>query len=267
MTRDGFPEAAFLLLLLAFLATLLVLAAPTARASADVSIQGYDSGGGFTPIGDGGSMPVGATLEIRVWVDLYACDPVAVNWGDGNIQTQNYGGSFAKTWTHTYAQAGTYRIQAGEPCGGTGTAESVTVGGAGNLLDPSSPMFPAVAVGAVGGLGALGLAAGATRAAAKPPTTPPGGAPPLKPVPRPHLRPGIPGDWMLHHVSYRDIPVGAPRQPPPTIQMRPGEPTNLNQRMHCPWCGGDLGWVAGGWFCLNPGCTRLQAETRIVHGL
>ncbi len=263
MSLHRFPEAAFLL---ALLATLLLLAAPTARASADVSIQGYRMGGGFTPIGDGGSMPLGASLEIRVWVDLYACDPVSVNWGDGVIQTRSYGGSFAQTWTHTYNRTGTFTIQAGEPCGGTGTRETVTVGGAGNLLDPSNPMFVPTAVGAIGGLGALGLAAGGARIPAKPPAAPPGGPPQPRPVPRPRLQSGIPADWLLHHVSYRDIPVGAPRQPPPRIQMRPGEPTNLSQRMHCA-CGGDLGWVAGGWFCLSPACPLRQPETRIVHGL
>jgi hypothetical protein len=53
--------------------------------------------------------------------------------------------------------------------------------------------------------------------------------------------------------------------------MVEGEPTNLDQPLNCPACKvGTLGFVAGGWFCLNPNCSLRQAEQpwpRIVHGL
>jgi hypothetical protein len=58
-------------------------------------------------------------------------------------------------------------------------------------------------------------------------------------------------------VLYQAIPTGAPQQADPRIQMKTGKPTDLNQLMTC-MCGGRLGYVAGGWFCLNPACPLRQ---------
>ncbi|HLE46295.1 MAG TPA: hypothetical protein VI915_04865 [Thermoplasmata archaeon] len=267
-SRQSFAAAATLLV--AVLAALLLASGP-ARASADVSIQGYDNGGGFIPVGNGGSIPVGATLEIRVWVDLYACDPVTVRWGDGTTSTHSYGGSFAQTFTHTYDTAGTYTISASEPCGGSGNTGTINVGGGGfAIFDPSSEMFVPTLLGLIFGLMAIAMAFGGPRV---PPPKPvdPAAVPP--PRPRPRLAPGIPADMVQHMVSYRDVPVGAPLQPDPRIAIEMGTPTDISQRVHCRTCGGPLGFVAGGWFCLNPQCPLRQPIApgepwpRPVHGL
>ena len=84
------------------------------------------------------------------------------------------------------------------------------------------------------------------------------------------FQPGIPPSMASHIVSYRDIPVGAPRQDP-QIPMRAGEPTVVFADPHCPACGGPLGYVAGGWFCLNPACPLREPKDdpfpRFIHGL
>src|SRR3990172_1582040 len=186
-SRQSFAAAATLLV--AVLAALLLASGP-ARASADVSIRGYDAGGGFVPVGNGGSIPVGASLEIRVWVDLYACDPVTVRWGDGTTSTHSYGGSFAQTWTHTYDTAGTYTITASEACGGSGNTGTINVGGGGSaIFDPSSEMFVPTILGMIFGLMAIAMAFGGPRV---PPAQPAG--PPAAPAPPagPRLPPRIP---------------------------------------------------------------------------
>ena len=251
MSRPRIPRwAAAAGLLAAVLAAL--VAAPAASASADVSIQGYDSGGGFVPVGDGGSIPVGASLQIRVWVDLYACDPVTVRWGDGTQSSQSFGGSFAKTFTHTYDTAGTYTITATEPCGGGGNAGTINVGGGGfAIFEPSSELFVPTILGLIFGLMALAMAFGGPRVPPVKPVDP--NAAPL-PRPRPRLIPGVLPSMVQHIVSWREIPIGAQRLPDPRIPMVPGEPTDVLQQMHCPKCGGQLGYVAAGWFCLNPQC-------------
>lgn len=254
----------------AVLAVVLAASAP-AKASADVNLYGYRTdGGGFTPLSDGGSMPLGATLEVHAWADLYACDPITVYWEDGTHDTMTFGGSFAKTFTHVYAAEGTYTIYALDCQSVGGNTATVTVGGlGGNVFDPSSAMFLPTFFGLILGLMALGMALGTPRAVG-PGKGASAGATSQVWRPTKHLLPGIPGSMATHVVSYRDIPVGAPRQPDPRIPMKPGEPTDVFADPPCV-CGGKLGYVAGGWFCLNPACPMRQPKDdpfpRFIHGL
>ncbi len=88
--------------------------------------------------------------------------------------------------------------------------------------------------------------------------------------PTKHLQPETLPSMSTHVVSYRDIPIGAPRQPDPRIAMRSGEPTDVFTDPHCT-CGGKLGYVADGWLCMNPACPLREAKNdpfpRFVHGL
>lgn len=262
------------LLAIVFLAAvlgLLVAASAPARAGTDANLYGYTtSDGGFTPLSDGGSMPLGATVEVHVWADLYSCDPVTVYWGDGTHDTMNFGGSFSETFTHVYASEGTYTIYALDCAGTGGNTATITVGGlGGSLFDPSSPMFLPTFFGLILGVMALGMSLGTPRTAPRGKT---GGAATAAQAwqPAPTFQPGIPPSMASHLVSYRDIPVGAPRQNP-QIPMRAGEPTDVFADPHCPACGGPLGYVAGGWFCLNPACPLREPKDdpfpRFVHGL
>ena len=243
-----------------------LLVAGDARALS-VNVQGYRSGGIFTP-SDGSSVPVGAELKIRVWVDLYDCDPVTVDWGDGSPpETQTYGGSFSRDWTHTYADAGTYTITATAPgcSGGTSSGDRVVnvgMGGALGLLDPAGPVFLPALLGLIVGLAAVGVANRRVPGALPGGAPPPGGAGGPIPVPPgpppPTFRPGIPASMTEHFVSLREVPPGSPRQfdalAPPRIPLVPGTPTDISQPVPCQFCGGKLGYTVAGWFCRNPAC-------------
>lgn len=255
MTPRRVPRGLAAGLALLAVASALLIAATPARASVDVSIQGYTSGGGFTPVGSGGSIPTGATLEIKVWKDLYSCDPVTVRWGDGAQETRSYS-SFAATFTHTYNTPGTYTITASDGCG-AGKSGTINVGGAGglSLLDPSSDTFMPTLFGLFLAIFGIALAFGG----AKPPAAAPPPAPPANPArPRRPFVPGVLPSMAMHLVWHRDIPPGAPVQADPRIPMLPGQATDVLQRIACPACGGPLGYVAEGWFCLNPGCPLIR---------
>ena len=242
-----------LLMFLAVLSVLsLLLSATPASAAPSVSIQGYTGSGGFVPVDDGGTIPVGARLKVRVWTDLYGCDPVTVGWGDGTSETKYYGGAFSLDWYHTYDVEGTYTITA-EDCPGATDFATISVGAGGfDLFDPSSALFVPTFLGLVLGLLALGLAnarpqgPGRRGAMGAPVPVPP---PPARPV----LKPGVPASMTQHIVSLRDIPHGALRQPQPTIPIRAGHATNVLQRMNCQ-CGAPLGYTAAGCFCTSEAC-------------
>jgi len=163
---------------LVLLAASLVLVASTivvtpANASADVAMNTYTSPDGNRQfIQNGGTMPVGSTLQIGVFVSLDSCDPVTVSWGDGASGTMNYGGSLAENWQHTYNSPGTFTIRASEPCGsGTSQTRTVNVGSGGGLFgggglapfDPSGSQFVPSIFGLIFGLIGLGLALGNPR--------------------------------------------------------------------------------------------------------
>jgi len=260
----------FLILIVCFLATSAIITR-SAHASADVALGTYvTSDGTRNFIDDGGTMPLGSTLEIQVFVSLDSCDPVTVHWGDGTSEVKNYGSSLVENWYHIYNSTGTYAITAYEPCGGGGQTRSVVVGSTGlAIFDPSGPLFIPTLFGLILGLIGLAMALG--------PRIPIAGAGglPNRPSWQPHLQPvpvttlGTPPSMTANLVSYRDIPPGAPRQPDPRLKMVPGQATDVNQLLKCA-CGGQLGFAAGGWFCLNPDCPLRPKEKpwpRIVHGL
>ncbi len=273
-----FPVLVRVLIIMVIAMGFLLGTRPT-RAWADVTVSGYrTSDGSFTPVSSGDTIPLGVTLEIHVFISIYGCDPVIVFWGDGTTSTVPPGGALAVTMSHQYKSEGTYTIKATEACQSSqGSIKTITVGNAGGLavFDPSGPfLFPSI-MGLVLGLGALGSALGG-------PKLPPGGPPAQVPAPRPRperprLRPGIPASMVAHLVYLRDVPVGAPRQDVPwpenvpRIQMVPGQPTDVFQQVSCD-CGGKMGFVAGGWFCLNPKCPHISQAAnepfpRIIHGL
>ena len=215
-------------------------------------------------------MPVGSTLQISVFTSDQ-CDPVTVLWGDGASESKVYGGSFAESWQHTYNSTGTYTISASD-CGGQGQTRTVNVqsaglfGGGGGFFDPSNPLFFATIFGIILGLVGLALAAANPRMTVPAPKFQPfpiGYSSQITPTqflpgPVPQLQApatvlDTPADMIQHLVSYRDIPLGAPIQPDPRLKMVPGQTTDISQLMKCQ-CGGQLGYVAGGWFCLNPAC-------------
>ncbi len=253
MTGRGLrPFAAALAL--AALALPFLLAAP-ARAAVDVSIQGYTLGGSWTPVGNGGTIPLGASLEVRIWGDLYSCDPVTVRWGDGAQETHSFSG-FSMDLEHTYAAAGTYTITASDGCG-SGSPGTIRVGGGGgvSLFDLGDPLFLPQLFGILFAIMGLVLAFNGPRLPAAPPAAPPAPAPAR---PRRPFVPGVLPSMAMHLVWHKDIPPGAPVQPDPRIPMVPGQQTDVLQRMQCPSCGGQLGYVAEGWFCLNPQCPLIR---------
>ncbi len=223
-----------------------------------------NGGGGLTSA----DLPVGTFLTLTIIPGaIGGCDgsgdtASTVDWGDGSAPT--YGAGTADH-SHTYDHGGTFVITAS--CGGyTNSFDSppltISGGGFGGLgpLDPSGSLFVPTFTGLILAFIGLGLAN------ARPPV------PQIPAVPgalagrpawwRP-LRPGVPASMGQHVVSLRDIPVGAERQPQPTIGMEPGKPTDPFQKMHCPYCQGAMGYTVAGWFCLNPACPhrRRPADT------
>jgi len=249
--------------LIAALALAFLVSLPPPAAAVSLNVQGYTSGGSFTFADSSTPIPVGATLKIRVWVDLMSCDPVTVDWGDGSpIEQRNYGGSFAGDWTHAYAAEGAYVITATEAlCPGT-NVDTLTVTVGSGLLDPSGPLFMPAVVAVVLGIVGVGLANGKVPPAGGPRRRiggPGAGGPPVPP-PRPRLRllEGIPASMVAHLVSLRDIPMRArlqfPVMRPPRIGIVPGQPTDLWEDVPCQHGCGKLGYTVAGWFCRNPTC-------------
>ena len=257
------PRKAALVPLLAVGA--LVVAAGAAVGAPSISVHGYDDrSGNYHPVAEGGTIPNGSTLHLRIYIDLYSCGDVRVGWGDGTpAQTRSYGGALVLDWAHPYNKEGTYGIVANDCDGGDGAA--ITVGGAGGSgefglgpLDPASDMFVAAMLSLILALMGLAFALG------HPPVPP---APPVQQGPvRPSwwksLQPGVPASRVWHIASLRDIPIGAPRQREPRLQMAPGEPTDLLEKQFCPDCSFPLGYTVAGWFCLNPKCPRIEQAER-----
>jgi hypothetical protein len=108
---------------------LALASAPSARAQQDSS--GFPSipfeystyQGQTTQLGCGGSdcptVPTGATVDMRVWADLYNCDPVTIYFGaqGAGSQTVNFGGAFSMDSSYTYTAAGIYPVEAVMPTG------------------------------------------------------------------------------------------------------------------------------------------------------
>ncbi len=98
-----------------------------------ITIESYTVGG-VTTYYSGGSIPVGATIDFRVWVDLYNIDPVKIGYGDGTSDSVDFGGSFSYDFYHAYDQAGTYVAEAFMPTDSgtfTGYSDPITIGDSG----------------------------------------------------------------------------------------------------------------------------------------
>jgi hypothetical protein len=258
-----------IIVLAALLMSLLFM--PAATAAPGISIQGYHTGGSFTPNDGSYPIPVGVTLEVRIWDDFYACSDATVNWGDGTApDTGGTGSGFAQTYEHVYTAAGTYTITATQDvCPGLVSARKVIeVGGMGNMFDPSNPMFFLIFFALILAVVALILA----NARITPPRPRPGARPgstpgaPQQNAPRPTPVPrlgysGISANMTHHLVRLREVPPGAPVQydplSPPHIAMQFGKPTDIDQHVNCHACGTKLGYTVEGWFCMNPRCPLI----------
>jgi hypothetical protein len=217
-----------------------------------------NGGGGVTPP----PFPVGTTFTLRIIPGaIGGCDGSGgtasrVDWGDGTAPTT---GSGVADHTHTYQGAGSFVITMS--CGGyvlSLDSPPLTIGGgSGGLgaLNPHGPLFAPTVTALFFAL--IGLAAANTRPLFPGITAPPG-QPAGRPAWwRPRLRPGVPASMAEHAVSLHDIPLGAIRQPQPQISMEPGKATDPFQKMHCPKCGGPMGFTVAGWFCMNPSCKLI----------
>ncbi|MGD0643286.1 MAG: hypothetical protein ABSA75_00080 [Candidatus Bathyarchaeia archaeon] len=95
------------------LVTLLLVSSVPVKAQQDssgfpsITIESYTSGG-ITYEYAGGSIPVGATIDFRVWVDLYNVDPVRIGYGDGASDSFSFNGAFTHDFYHAYQTAGSY---------------------------------------------------------------------------------------------------------------------------------------------------------------
>ena len=99
-----------------------------------ITIESYTVGG-VTTYYSGGSIPVGAVIDFRVWVDLYNVDPVKIAYADGASDSYSFGGAFSHDFYHAYNQAGVYVPEAYMPTdSGTFTgfpSQPITIGESG----------------------------------------------------------------------------------------------------------------------------------------
>ena len=63
-----------------------------------ITVESYTYGGATYEYA-GGTIPVGATIDFRVWVDLYNVDPVTIGYGDGASDSYSFNGAFTTTST------------------------------------------------------------------------------------------------------------------------------------------------------------------------
>ena len=121
------------------LAVLLLISSVPVKAQQDssgfpsITVESYTYGGVMYEYA-GGSIPVGATIDFRVWVDLYNVDPVKIGYGDGTSDSYSFDGAFTHDFYHAYQTAGTYGVVAYMPTD-SGTFDGgalATIGGGGN---------------------------------------------------------------------------------------------------------------------------------------
>ncbi len=119
----------FLLLTMVAAFTAMPVKATDSSGFPSITIESYTVGG-VTTYYSGGSIPVGATIDFRVWVDLYNIDPVKIGYGDGTSDSVDFGGSFSYDFYHAYETAGTYVAEAFMPTDSgtfTGYSQPITV--------------------------------------------------------------------------------------------------------------------------------------------
>ncbi|MGA2574300.1 MAG: hypothetical protein ABSF36_08935 [Candidatus Methanomethylicaceae archaeon] len=136
----------YLYLVLLFLLSAIAVSsmAPPIKAAQDsdqfpsITIESYTYNGQTTQYG-GGSIPVGAMIQFRVWVDINNYDPVKIAYGDGASDTYAFGGSFSHDFYHAYTSANTYVAEAFMPTDPsvsgvvyTGYSDPITISGGGS---------------------------------------------------------------------------------------------------------------------------------------
>jgi hypothetical protein len=274
---------------------ILVFSAAPTRAQQDASgfpsiiFESYTYGGQTTQLGCGGTdcpaILTGATVDIRVIVDLFSCDPVTIYFGGqgAGSQTVNFGGSFAMDFQHTYTAAGVYPVEAIMPtCPGSFSYTApLSIGGSGSPAGGygsffgspvnSGLVYPAI-VGFWLGLialimaasaGSVGPAAGVGARGSKLSGPPHPTGKPYIPFTQPHLE-GLPYLESTHVGSLSDIPPGAQRIDPGRIPFNPGTPTDIGQAPQCPAGCGDLIYTSAGWFSPNPSCPLRNTGTPLT---
>lgn len=192
-----------------------------------------------------------------------------LDFGDGTSDTATASMSGyaaqAQSTDHTYQNPGTYtvRLTATHTTGSSVSAQPVTIyvqgnggGGGGGLVLPdlseliyyAAPgvsliafIFAAVAlVVAILPLPRHGALSLGTRRAAAPP--------------RGKLKTGAPASMVQHLDSIRKIPPGARPLPHPRLHPGKFEPTDVLQKVPCPYCGTIVISAFGKWYCPNSKC-------------
>jgi hypothetical protein len=112
-----------------------VVAGPDSSGFPSITVESYTANG-VTTYYTGGSIPVGAVIQFRVWVDLYNVDPVRIAYADGSSDSYSFDGAFSHDFYHAYAKAGVYVPEAYMPTdSGTFTgfpSEPISVGESGS---------------------------------------------------------------------------------------------------------------------------------------
>ncbi len=89
----------------------------------------------------------------------------------------------------------------------------------------------------------------------------------ILPLPRKGVRPtrgklktGAPASMVQHLDSIQKIPPGARPLPQPRLHPGKFEPTDVLQKVPCPYCGTILISAFGKWYCPNPKCKWNKGE-------
>ena len=237
----------------------IIFSAAPANAYADISIQGYrGSSGSFTAVSDGGTIPSGAQLDVKVWIDS-AYGSIYIDWGDGTSDPVT-GTSWAVTKYHTYSKDGTYTIKAIDGSGQQGDIQTIKVGGTEDTGGGSgfSPDFSGIIIvisiiTLVASLAAIGTMLESLKVISTDTSTT--NRPPTR-KPKKMLKTTISHSMAQYLVTYDKIPIGAPVQNP-ELAVEMGRPTDIHEQPTCRGCRGPLGYHMNGWFCLSPNCSLL----------
>jgi len=78
--------------------------------------------------------------------------------------------------------------------------------------------------------------------------------------PRGKLKTGAPASMVQHLDSIQKIPPGARPLPQPRLHPGKFEPTDVLQKVPCPYCGTIVISAFGKWYCPNPKCKWNKGE-------